>query len=150
VTHPLDGFGLLAPQVENRRILGTLFSSTLFPRRAPDGHVALTTFVGGSRQPALGQLDDPELLRLVQTELAALVGVRAAPVFARVRRHPRAIPQYTLGYDRFQAACRAAEASAPGFHIGGNCRDGVSLSACLAAGKRLALAAGAAAVPAAN
>ena len=150
VTHPLDGFGLLAPQVENRRILGTLFSSTLFPRRAPDGHVALTTFVGGSRQPALGQLDDPELLRLVQTELAALVGVRAAPVFARVRRHPRAIPQYTLGYDRFQAACRAAEASAPGFLIGGNCRDGVSLSACLAAGKRLALAAGAAAVPAAN
>jgi oxygen-dependent protoporphyrinogen oxidase len=147
VTHPLDGFGLLAPQVEHRRILGTLFSSSLFPRRAPTGHVALTTFVGGSRQPALGGLDDPELLRLVQAELAALLGVRAAPVFARVRRHPRAIPQYTLGYDRFQAACAAAEASAPGFYIGGNCRDGVSLSACLAAGKRLALAAGAA-VPA--
>jgi oxygen-dependent protoporphyrinogen oxidase len=147
VTHPLDGFGLLAPRVEQRRILGTLFSSSLFPGRAPAGHVALTTFVGGSRQPALGGLDDPELLRLVQAELAALLGVRAPPVFARVRRHPRAIPQYTLGYDRFQAACTAAEASAPGFYIGGNCRDGVSLSACLAAGKRLALAAGAA-VPA--
>ncbi len=59
VTHPLDGFGLLAPQVEHRRILGTLFSSSLFPQRAPAGHVALTTFVGGSRQPALGRPGRP-------------------------------------------------------------------------------------------
>ena len=35
VAHPLDGFGLLMPEVERRRILGSLFSSTLFPGRAP-------------------------------------------------------------------------------------------------------------------
>jgi len=140
VGHPLDGFGVLAPKVENRRILGTLFSSSLFPGRAPAGHVALTTFIGGTRQPALAELDVPSLVRLVQEELAALLGVRAAPVFISVRRHPRAIPQYTVGYDRFQAICADAEASAPGLFIGGNCRDGVSLAACLASGRRLALA----------
>jgi len=62
-------------------------------------------------------------------------------VYCSVRRHPRAIPQYNTGYDRFEAACAAAEAAAPGLHIGGNCRDGVSLSACLASGQRLAAAA---------
>jgi oxygen-dependent protoporphyrinogen oxidase len=141
VAHALDGFGLLVPRAEGRRILGTLFSSTLFPGRAPAGHVALTTFVGGARQPPLGRLDDDALVELVRAELAALLGVRAAPVFASVRRHARAIPQYTVDFDRFQSACARAEASAPGLYVGGNCRDGVSLPACLASGRRLALAA---------
>ena len=143
VTHPLDGFGVLVPRVERRSILGTVFSSTLFPGRAPDGHVALTTFVGGSRQPLLGAMDDRSLTELVQAELVVLLGARAVPVFVSVRRHARAIPQYTTGYERFLDACNKAEASAPGLFIGGNCRDGISLAACLASGRRLAVAAAA-------
>jgi oxygen-dependent protoporphyrinogen oxidase len=102
VAHPLDGFGVLVPQVEQRKLLGTLFSSTLFPGRAPEGHVALTTFVGGMRDPQLARLDEPELLRTVQGELAALLGVQGAPVFTRVQRWPQAIPQYTLGLPAVQ------------------------------------------------
>ena len=56
VAHPLDGFGALVPALERRSILGALFSSTLFPHRAPDGHVALTIFAGGMRQPEIGRL----------------------------------------------------------------------------------------------
>ena len=141
VLHPLNGFGILAPKVENCHILGTLFSSTLFPGRAPAGHVALTTFIGGTRQPELARLDDEFLVRLAIAEMGQWLGLGADPVYCSVRRHPRAIPQYNTGYDRFEAACAAAEAAAPGLHIGGNCRDGVSLSACLASGQRLAAAA---------
>jgi len=141
VAHALDGFGVLVPRVEGRRILGTLFSSTLFAGRAPDGHVALTTFVGGTRQPELALLDDAALVGLVRAELEPLLGVRAAPVFVRIHRHARAIPQYGVGFDRFEAIFAKAEASAPGLYIGGNCRDGVALSACLASGRRLAAAA---------
>jgi oxygen-dependent protoporphyrinogen oxidase len=141
VSHPLDGFGMLIPKAEGRTILGTLFSSTLFPGRAPAGHVALTTFVGGARQPELGRLDNQALAKLVQAELAALLGVRAAPVYVSVRRHPQAIPQYNVGFDRYKAACTQAEAASPGLFIGGNGRDGVSIPACLASGRRLALAA---------
>jgi oxygen-dependent protoporphyrinogen oxidase len=138
VAHPLDGFGVLMPQVEHGLILGTLFSSSLFPGRAPEGHVALTTFVGGMRSPELAALDDSELLRVVQAELERLVGVRAAPVYTHLKRWPRAIPQYALGYERFQTAIRATESASPGFFIGGNARDGISLANCIESGNRLA------------
>lgn len=140
VAHPLDGFGVLVPQVEQRKLLGTLFSSTLFPGRAPEGHVALTTFVGGMRDPQLAGLEEPALLRVVQGELEALLGVKGAPVFTRVQRWPQAIPQYTLDYQRFKDAINAVEASAPGLFIGGNCRDGISLANCIESGRRLAAA----------
>ncbi|MEJ1972346.1 MAG: protoporphyrinogen oxidase [Lacunisphaera sp.] len=141
VAHPLDGFGLLTPAVEQRRILGTLFSSTLFPGRAPAGHVALTTFVGGTRQPELARATDDELLASVQAELGALLGLRGPPVIARIQRWPRAIAQYVVGFQQFKDACAAVERDAPGLFIGGTVRDGVSLSHCIAAGARLAAAA---------
>jgi len=53
LSHPLDGFGFLVPEVERRRVLGAVFSSSLFPERAPAGHVMLTVFVGGTRDPDL-------------------------------------------------------------------------------------------------
>jgi oxygen-dependent protoporphyrinogen oxidase len=140
VAHPLDGFGLLVPEVEQRRILGTLFSSTLFPGRAPSGHVALTTFIGGARSPELAGLDSAALGQLVRGELGALLGVRGVPVCVGVRRHPRAIPQYALGHARFQGLVAAAETSAPGLFIGGNARDGISLAYCIESGRRLAQA----------
>jgi protoporphyrinogen/coproporphyrinogen III oxidase len=138
VAHPLDGFGVLMPAVEHGRILGTLFSSTLFPGRAPADHVALTTFVGGTRQPELARLDDAALLATVREELQRLLGVRGDPVFVHLQRWPRAIPQYTLGYQKFKDAFAAVEAAAPGLHFGGNARDGISLANCIGAGRRLA------------
>lgn len=143
VAHPLDGFGVLVPEVEQGQVLGSLFSSSLFPRRAPEGHVALTTFVGGARQPELAQLSEPELVELVRGELRGLVGARGEPVFVHVKRWPRAIPQYTLGYGRYLEICAKAEGAAPGLFIGGNGRDGISLSNCIASGRRLAREAGA-------
>ena len=119
-------------------MLGTLFSSTLFPGRAPAGHVGLTTFVGGMRDPQLTQLDDPALLRVVQGELEHFFGAKGAPVFTHVQRWPRAIPQYTLGYQRFKDAVDAVQAAAPGLLIGGNARDGISLANCIESGRRLA------------
>jgi oxygen-dependent protoporphyrinogen oxidase len=141
VAHPLDGFGLLVPEVEHGHVLGTLFSSTLFPGRAPTGHVALTTFVGGTRQPEIAGLADGPLHDLVRGELSRLLGVRADPTLVHVQRWPRAIPQYTLDYHRHKDAIAAFEASAPGLFIGGNARDGISLANCIQSGQRLAAAA---------
>ena len=142
MTHPLDGFGVLVPAIENRSVLGVLFSSTLFPHRAPAGHVALTVFVGGARQPDVARLAPEKLLAHIAPDLSELLGVSGSSVFVRHTAWPRAIPQYNLGYERFLDAMAQAEASHPGLFIGGHVRDGIALSDCLAAGKRLAAAVG--------
>jgi protoporphyrinogen/coproporphyrinogen III oxidase len=141
VAHPLDGFGLLVPEVEQRAVLGVLFSSTLFPNRAPPGHVALTVIVGGTRQPELARQDPARILATVQPELRELLGVDGVPMVQRHVFWPRAIPQYNLGYEVHLEAMAAAENAYPGLLIGGQARDGIALPACIAAGERLAAAA---------
>ncbi len=138
VEHPLDGFGMLIPQVEKRSLLGVLFSSSLFPRRAPADHVALTIMTGGIRHPELARLPTEELLPLVRMELADLLGVRGDPVFVRRNVWPRAIPQYTLGYERHLETIARCEQAYPGLLIGGHVRDGIAMTACIASGTRLA------------
>lgn len=139
VAHPLDGFGVLVPAVEKRSILGVLFSSSLFPGRAPADHVALTVMVGGSRQPELAALPPDELLTRIQPDLSQLLGVSGAPVFQRHRLWSRAIPQYNLGHERFLEAMDATERAFPRLFIGGQCRDGIAVPACVAAGEKLAV-----------
>jgi oxygen-dependent protoporphyrinogen oxidase len=102
--------------------------------------VALTSFVGGTRQPELARLEDHALLEVVRAELGRLLGARGEPKYVHVQRWPRAIPQYTLDYQRHKDAFAACEADAPGCFIGGNARDGISLSYCIEAGHRLAAA----------
>lgn len=131
VAHRLDGFGFLAPRCESLRILGCLFPSSLFPGRAPKGHVALTAFAGGRTDPEVALLDDDAVVRLVTSELARALGTRAAPVVRRVRRWPRAIPQYEVGHGRFVERAREIEAALPGLSIGGNVLGGVSVPDCI-------------------
>ncbi len=137
VPHPLDGFGMLVPAKENRRILGSLFSSTLFPGRAPEGRVLLTSFVGG-RQPALAALPEAEIEQIVRAELAELLGVRAEPVFRHFSHWPQAIPKYTVEFGRFAATMEAFERDHAGLFLAGHFRNGISLSDCLAAGRAVA------------
>jgi oxygen-dependent protoporphyrinogen oxidase len=134
VRHPLDGFGMLVPAVEDRRVLGVVFSSTLFPGRAPDGHVTLSVLAGGMRQPEIAELEPAALDALVLNELRELLGVEGTPVFRAHARWPRAIPQYVIGYDRFTATLDAIEAANPALRFAGSYRNGVSLGDTLRSG----------------
>ncbi len=134
VRHPCEGFGMLIPDSEGFRILGTIFSSALFPNRAPAGHLTLTTYVGGARHPEIAAMEDDALRELVVRELDRLLGVSGAPVYSRITRWRRAIPQYTLGYERHKNLLDRLEAAAPGFFVAGNFRNGVALSDSILAG----------------
>ncbi|MSU73311.1 MAG: protoporphyrinogen oxidase [Opitutus sp.] len=138
VGHPLDGFGALVPEIEKRALLGILFSSTLFPGRAPEGHVAVTVMVGGMRQPELARLSPDDLLVVVGQDLRQLLDVKGEPVFQRHSFWPQAIPQYNLGYEVHLEKMAAVERANPGFYLGGQARDGIALPACIAAGEKLA------------
>ena len=134
VAHPLDGFGMLVPRREGRTLLGTLFSSSLFPDRAPAGHVLLTCFVGGMRRPELADADTAALLPVLLAELDTLLGLRGAPVFVEHSAWANAIPQYELGHDAIVSAAEALEAVLPGVVLDGQFRRGVSVGDCVAAG----------------
>ncbi|HEU5171591.1 MAG TPA: protoporphyrinogen oxidase [Gemmatimonadales bacterium] len=134
VDHPLDGFGMLVPAVERRRILGVIFSSTLFPGRAPGGHVTLTMFIGGIRHPELAVDDAEALTATAMPDLRDLLGVRGTPAFRTHACWPRAIPQYVVGYQRFLDAFAAIEEANPSLSFAGTARGGVALGDALRSG----------------
>ena len=131
IAHPLAGFGFLVPKKERRSILGTLFSSSMFAGRAPEGAVLLTSFIGGRRNPELPGKPDAELAGIVHAELAALVGARSAPLWTEITRWPQAIPQYDLGHLGRLAHVEAAETALPGLRFCASYRGGVSVGDCI-------------------
>ena len=138
IQRPLDGFGYLIPAIEKRKILGTIWSSALFPNRAPSEHVALTTFVGGSRQPEMCELSDDELVKTVTNELQSIMSVRASPVFAKVIRWRKAIPQYNLGYSKIIEAIERCESENAGLYFCSNFKGGIAVGDCVMNGKKIA------------
>jgi oxygen-dependent protoporphyrinogen oxidase len=129
--HPLDAFGFLAAPGSGLRLLGCLFASSIFPDRAPTGHVLLTCFLGGRQNPDLVDRDDAELLRIAAEDLERALGVRAAPAFTLVRRWPRGIPQYELGHQRFVTLAADIEASLPGLRFAASWLHGAGVADCV-------------------
>jgi oxygen-dependent protoporphyrinogen oxidase len=134
MAHPCAGFGMLIPRIEGFKILGTIFSSSLFPNRAPAGHVLVTSYVGGERQPELASLPPEKLAGLVCGDLHELLGVKGDPVFQNVTVHPQAIPQYNVGYGKFKRLLDEIELKTPGLFFAGHFRDGVSLGDSIVSG----------------
>ena len=133
-----DGFGFLIPEKEKRKILGTIWSSTIFQGRAPEGYEGFTTFVGGSRQPELAMLPDEELLDAVKSEMKKIMKVTGEPTLSFINRWERAIPQYQLGHNNIVSDIEKFEERHKGLVLGGNYRGGISVSDCIISAKRIA------------
>jgi oxygen-dependent protoporphyrinogen oxidase len=129
---------MLIPKVEGFKILGTIFSSSLFPNRAPAGHVALTSYIGGERYPELASLPPEKLFAVTCEDLRVLLGLRGKPVFQHSVFYPRAIPQYNVGFGQYRQLMKDAESKAPGLFLAGHYRDGVSLSDSIVSGCNVA------------
>lgn len=137
-SHPLNGFGMLIPKVENHYALGALFPSSIFPERAPSGTVLLTVFVGGSMSPEKALQDEDEMLKNVLGDLEQLLGLTGEPEYKCINVYPKAIPQYVVGYDRFLDRMTQIETDHPGIHFGGHYRDGISVSNSILSGINVA------------
>lgn len=139
VGHALDGFGMLVPEVERAyRILGTLFTSSIFPGRAPANHVLLTSFVGGMRNPDQARRPSQALFEDVHGDLEQLLSIRGRPVFQRHVFWEKSIPQYNLGYGEVLNAIERLETSFPGLFMAGNYRGGISVGNAAESGSQAA------------
>jgi oxygen-dependent protoporphyrinogen oxidase len=136
VAHPLDGFGYLVPKKEGRSILGTLWDSSMFENRAPEGKVLLRSMMGGACFPEYIKLSDEEVSARVKVDLKDLMGIDADPSFVRIFRHEQAIPQYTTGHGKRLEALGAGLEAHPGLILTGNSYRGIGLNDCVAAAQR--------------
>lgn len=127
----LDGFGFLVPSSEGRKILGTIWNSSVFHDRAPDGYHLMTTFVGGSRNADIFAKSDEELFEIVYLELKDILGLNETPAFRHIKRWPKAIPQYELGYDKIQSAIEDFEIDNQGIFFCSNFYKGISVGDCV-------------------
>ena len=124
---PLHGFGQLVVPQPGRRILGAVWSSSLFAGRAPEGRTLLTAFLGGARDPEAVAAPDAELVRAASQDLAAVLGVRGEPQAVCVTRYASALPQYEFGHEGRMTALAGAERDLPGLSFLGNYRGGISV-----------------------
>jgi len=138
VPHPLNGFGFVVPHRENRKIIAGTFSSVKYAGRAPEGHVLLRAFVGGSLQAELFDRDDDEIENMVKEELRQLLGVSTVPLFVRIARYPRSMPQYLVGHLSLVDTIEKTVAQHPGLAVAGNAYRGVGIADCVRSGEAAA------------
>jgi oxygen-dependent protoporphyrinogen oxidase len=138
VTHDLDGFGMLIPSSEKKMLLGALWTSSIFPGRAPAGQVLIRCMAGGAANPQILDLDDAAILETVLDELRPHLGLRGAPSMIELIRHERAIAQYEPGHlARLREIDRSAH-SLPGLFLTGSSYRGISVNACIKEAEQVA------------
>lgn len=131
VGQPLDGFGFLIPEKEEKSFLGAIWSSVIFPNRTDESTAAFTLFIGGSRDA--GFVDDVEQLVIdrARREFEIIMNISAEPVSISKRFWPKAIPQYNLGYVEHENFFDHFEKDNKGIILGGNYRGGISIGDCI-------------------
>ncbi|HKD69302.1 MAG TPA: protoporphyrinogen oxidase [Candidatus Binataceae bacterium] len=133
-----QGFGFVVPALERRKIIAGSFSSLKFAGRAPEGCVLMRVFIGGVLHKEMMALSDDEMIAAAREEIAALLGVNAAPILTRVARWGDSMPQYAVGHLDLLAEIEQRAAGLAGFALAGAAYRGVGIPDCVHSGERAA------------
>ena len=127
IINQFDGFGLLIPKKEKMNILGVLYISSLFNKRAPEDETLITIFLGGSRQPNIIDLDHNQLLKIIYNDLKIIYGLEKKPIYVSKKIWKNSIPQYNIGYQKYLDLIKLFEKNNSGFYFTGNFKNGIAL-----------------------
>ncbi|TDW95738.1 protoporphyrinogen oxidase [Dinghuibacter silviterrae] len=118
------GFGFLVPSRERLALMGCIFTSSIFPSKAPEGQALLTLMTGGAHH-AGEQVED--LQERALDDLKAILRVRGTLRVLHGQTWRSAIPQKNLGHAQVLATLKAYEDAHPGFYFAGSAVSGVSV-----------------------
>eukprot|EP00271_Cylindrocystis_brebissonii_P010529 TRINITY_DN26728_c0_g1_i1.p1 TRINITY_DN26728_c0_g1~~TRINITY_DN26728_c0_g1_i1.p1 ORF type:complete len:583 (-),score=118.96 TRINITY_DN26728_c0_g1_i1:385-2133(-) len=135
VNGELKGFGQLHPRSQGVTTLGTLYSSSLFPGRAPPGQILLLCYIGGALNKEIATQTTEEIVAIVDKDMRKMLIKPDAPpaTLLGLRLWPRAIPQFGIGHLEKLDAAKSGfqEAGLDGLFLGGNYVAGVALGRCV-------------------
>lgn len=133
-----DGFGFLAPREERLGVLGTIWSSSVFPFRAPEDRSLASVFMGGMRDPAVADLGDEEIEDRAVQSLRRVQGPAIEPELVQIGRAHASIPQQLRGHRRKVGAIQVELNRYPSVALAGSYLDGLSLESCTVSGQAAA------------
>ena len=128
VANRFDGFGFMIPRREGLATICTFWNSSLFPDRAPEGKVLMTSF---ARMAAPGEEADGGLIRTVEAENAKILQITGKPLDRVILRTPRALPQYNVDHARRIREIESIVQSLPHLYVTGNFLRGRSIGDCV-------------------
>jgi oxygen-dependent protoporphyrinogen oxidase len=132
------GFGFLVPRSEGKRMLAATFVHNKFSHRAPEDRALIRCFLGGTRDEAVLQLPDDEILGIVREELRQILGLNAEPVFTRIYRWRGAMAQYIVGHLERLQRIESLLKQLPGLALAGNAYRGIGVPDCVRSGEEAA------------
>ena len=132
------GFGFLTPEEENRFTLGALFSSNMFPGRAPEGHVVFETLIGGRRHPERLELDRKSLTAQALKDVQEILNIKKDPVYTTILKSDGGIPQLEHNYPQLLKWQKDIQEKDNTFFICGFGWDGIGLNDMMKSGTRVA------------
>ena len=128
IGRPLDGFGFLVPHSQRLDILGSIWTSVIFPEQAPEGYALFRTMLGGARNNRVIELGEEKLGELAHKNLAQILNIRARPTYQEVIVWKDAIPQYTIGHRDRLTRIQEGLDKIGGIHLAGNAYTGIGLN----------------------
>jgi protoporphyrinogen/coproporphyrinogen III oxidase len=131
VHNRLQGFGFMVPRKEGTKTICTFWNSSLFPERAPEGKVLMTSFVRSESSEEALAINEDAFARTVEAENAAILGITGKPETRHAWIHRRALPQYNVGHSNRVAAIYDVLPRAPNLHLAGNYLKGRSIGECV-------------------
>jgi oxygen-dependent protoporphyrinogen oxidase len=138
LSHALNGFGLLTTASAQKKILGVLWDSSIFPDRAPEGKKLVRVMIGGQRNPELALKDEETLVDLALEGIQQTMGVDDTPQVSFVKRWEHGIPNYSPGHlDNVDAIFDRLE-NYPGLYLNSNAYYGIGLNDCVRNSKECA------------
>ena len=127
VQHKLDGFGFLCPPKNHDVLLGTIFNSSLFEERAPNGWHLLTCYLGGSCNPAGANPHLPHVRERALKELSSLIGTHSELEIISSHYWDRAIPSYKVGHHYIENKMEYLKTSHPRIRFLSNWHRGIGV-----------------------
>ena len=121
------GFGFLAPEGEDCRLLAATFADQKFAHRVPPAGKSLRAYFGGATADELMTHADDVIAAVAEEELAKVLGPLPPATVTVVRRWPAGLPQYHVGHDERMAELQTRMDAIGGLHLLGNGYRGVGL-----------------------